>query len=217
MDIPTYCTENYKSQETTSTQGDSKFIEVIQEIKSDRDRYGENTDLTRYWVTCPGGILKEVKAEHNPNVSMTLPNEDFSENDDHKELVQSGKKHTNIQEIRTNWKVSSTSSPGLPLMRLRRPDSVLNNREQKTHTQTKLLLDDPRVPSFTCFSSLGIHANDIFYTRTECPKSSTRYDNLEVHGRLNSSMKQCTCYTCGKSFTLQVPAISKCTKVDTRV
>ena len=106
------------SQETMSTQGDSEFIHVKQELKSDPGGYEVNTDLTRYWVTCPGGILKEVKAEHKPNVSAILPHDDCNENDDEKERVQSGKTHTNIQEIRTNWKISSTSTLGLPLMRL---------------------------------------------------------------------------------------------------
>ena len=48
------------SHETTSTQGDSECFDIKQEIKSDPDGCGVNTDLTRYWVTCPGGILKEV-------------------------------------------------------------------------------------------------------------------------------------------------------------
>ena len=188
------------SQETISTQGDSEFIEIKQEIKS--DVCGGNTDLTRYWVTCPGGILKEVKAEHKLNVSAILPYEDCSENDDQKERVQNGKKHTSIQEIRTNWKLSSTSPRGLPLMRFRRPDIVLNNHEQKTHNETRPLSGGPCVPSFTCSRSLGDHAYAIIlYSRPEFPKSSTRSDHLEVHGRVRSSMKQFNCDTCGKSCT----------------
>ena len=189
------------SQETTLTQGDSEFSEVKQEIKSDRDGYGRNMDLTRYWVTCPGGVLKEVKAEHKPNVSAILPDDDCDEDDDEKERVQSEKTHSNIQEIRTNWKISSTSSRGLPLMRFRRPDSVLNNCDQETHKETKHLSCDPFVPSFTCSNSLDIHTNDIVYTRTECPKSPTRSDHPKVHRRVHSRMKQFTCDTCGKSFT----------------
>ena len=187
-------------QETTSTQGDSEFTEVKQEIKSDPGGCEGITDLTRYWVTCPGGILKEVKAEHKHSVSTILPDEDCGENYDQKERVQIGEKHTNIQEIRTGGRISPTSSSGLPLMRFIRPDSVVNDREQKTQTKTKPLLGDPRVPSSTCSSSLDTHTNDILYTRTECPKSSTRSDHPKVHRRVHSSMRQLLCGACGKSF-----------------
>ena len=183
-----------------STQGDSEYIKVKQEIKSDSDGCEGNTDLTRYWVTCPGGILKEVKAEHKPSISTILPDEDCGENYDQNERVQNGKKHSDVQEIQTNRNISSTSPRGLSLMRFRRPDSVLNNREQKTHKETKPLSGDPCGPSFTCSSSLDIHTNDIFSTRTECPKSSTRSDHPERPGRIHPSMTPFTCNVCGKSF-----------------
>ena len=116
-------------------------------------------------------------------------------NDEQKECVQNGKQHTNIHEIRTNWNISSTSPRGLSLMRFRRPDSVLNNHEQRP------LSGDPCVMSFTCSSSLDIHTNGILYARTECPILSTCSDHLELHGRVYSGMKQFTCDTCSKSFT----------------
>ena len=64
------------SEETMSTQNATDFTEVKQEIKSDTDGYGGNTCLTRHWITCPGGVLKEVKAEHTPDVSYILHVED---------------------------------------------------------------------------------------------------------------------------------------------
>ena len=171
----------YLSQETTSTQDASELIEVKQEIKSDRDGYRGKTDLTRCWVTCPGGLLKEVKAEH----TTILPDEDCGQDYDLKVRVQTGREHTDIQQTQTNWKISSNSQPGLPLMRFGYPDSFLNNREQKTHKETKPLSGDPCGMSFTC---------------SKCPKSSARSDQLELHGRVHSGMKHFTCDTCGKSF-----------------
>ena len=56
------------SQGTQFTQDCIDVIDVKTEIKSDIDGYVGNTHLTRYWVTCPGGILKEAKAELTPNV-----------------------------------------------------------------------------------------------------------------------------------------------------
>ena len=158
------------SKETMSTQDDSECIQIKQDIKSDHDGYGGNTDLTRYWVTCPGGILKEVKAEHKPDVSAILPDEDCGENDDQKERGQDVEMRTNVQQMHTNWKMSSNSSRGLPLIRCIRPDSVIINREQKTHKETKPLSS---VRSFTCSRSLDVHSNDILYTRTEWHTSYT--------------------------------------------
>ena len=113
-DIPTCCTDGYRisqnitfehvpplsthenskntSPATTSTQ-DS--IEVKTEMKSDYDGYGGNTTLTRHCVTCPGGILKEVKAERTPNISEILPLGDGSENVDEKPIIDThnGKLH----------------------------------------------------------------------------------------------------------------------------
>ena len=58
-------------------------------MKSDIDGYGGNTNLTRHWITCPGGILKEVKAELTPNVLDILPLDDCSENVDEKPFTYS--------------------------------------------------------------------------------------------------------------------------------
>ena len=70
------------SEEITSTQFATDFTEIKQEMKSDRDGCGGNTNLTRHWVTCPGGVLKEVKAEHTSDVSDILPVEDCGDRRD---------------------------------------------------------------------------------------------------------------------------------------
>ena len=72
---------------TTSTQDCIDFIDVKTEMKSDLDGDGGNTLLTRRWVTCPGDILKEVKAELTPNVSEILPLEHCTENVDEKPFI----------------------------------------------------------------------------------------------------------------------------------
>ena len=98
--------------ETLIQDADDK---VKQEMKSDCDGYGGDTVLTRNWVTCPGGILKEVKAEHMPDVSDILPVEDCRENVDHKEHVQSGKEHADVQEMQMSFKPCSTYARDLSL------------------------------------------------------------------------------------------------------
>ena len=56
-------------------------------MKSDLDGYGGNTNLSRHWVTCPGGILKEVKADLTPSISEKLPLEHDRENVDKKPFI----------------------------------------------------------------------------------------------------------------------------------
>ena len=57
------------------------------DMKSDLDEYGVKTNLTKHWVTCPGGILKLVTAELPPNISEILPIDDCSDNVDKKPFI----------------------------------------------------------------------------------------------------------------------------------
>ena len=197
------------SQETTSTQGDSEFIEdVKKETKSDRDGYGENTDLTRYWVTCPGGILKEVKAEHKPNVSAILPHEDCGENDDEKERVQDGKKHANVQEIQTILTPRSTRGcRGVkPFIVDMCGKSVVDSSHLNLIERT-----DTDVKPFTCGKSFAhsytlklheiIHTGVNSFTCDICRKSFRDSCNLKEHKRTHTGVNSFTCSTCRKSFT----------------
>ena len=51
-------------------------VDEIDEVKPNKithsDEYSGNSDETRHWVVCPGGVLKEVNAEHTVGVSEIL-------------------------------------------------------------------------------------------------------------------------------------------------
>ena len=50
--------------------------EVKAENNASRDEHGRNSDVVKHWVVCPGGVLKQVKAEHTLGVSEISPAED---------------------------------------------------------------------------------------------------------------------------------------------
>ena len=50
--------------------------EVKVENKASRDEHGRTSDEVNHWVVCPGGVLKEIKAEHTLGVSEVSPVED---------------------------------------------------------------------------------------------------------------------------------------------
>ena len=50
--------------------------EVKAENTASRDEHGRNSDEVKHWVVRPGGVLKQVKAEHTPGVSEISPVED---------------------------------------------------------------------------------------------------------------------------------------------
>ena len=200
------------SQETTSTQDASEFIEVKQEFKSDRGGYGGNMDLTRCWVTCPGGILKEVKAEHKPNVSAILPDEDCGENDDRKESVQNGKRHSKVQEIQINLKLSSNYPRGCkgvkPFIFEMCGKSIVDSSHikiiEENHTGVKLFTCDTCWKSFVTSSELKthetIHAGVKPSSCDTCGKLFVTSSHLKIHERIHTCVKPFTCDTCGKSF-----------------
>ena len=65
-------------QETNRTNDANETIQVKQEKMEYPDGYDRIHESTRHWVVCPGGVLKELKAEHTSDVSELLPVEDCS-------------------------------------------------------------------------------------------------------------------------------------------
>ena len=77
-------------------------------IASEHDR---SSDATRYWIVCPGGILKEVKAEPSIDVPDILPVEDVSHNVDQKQLCGSSN-HAKM-ECESQLKVHERNDTGV--------------------------------------------------------------------------------------------------------
>ena len=185
------------SQETTSTK----------EIKSDRDGCVRNTDLTRYWVTCPGGILKEVKAEHKPDVSAILPDEDRGENGDEKERVQNGGKHSTSQEIQISLKPPSNT---LRRCKVVKPfnktivDSSHLKMIERIYSKVKHFTCDTCRRLFVTSSELkmheSIHTGVKRFTCETCGKSFVSPSQRLMHDRTHTGVKPFNCVTCGKSF-----------------
>ena len=76
-------------QASTLTCDVNEMTDVKPEKKTEPDEYDGNSDETRHWIACPGGVLKEVKAEPNIGVSEILPLEDGSHNVDQKQRCRS--------------------------------------------------------------------------------------------------------------------------------
>ena len=68
---------NSLDQETNWTRDVNETIQVKQEKKEYPDGYDRSSEVTKHWIVCPGGVLKEVKSEHTSDVSEIV-SVDFS-------------------------------------------------------------------------------------------------------------------------------------------
>ena len=75
----------------------NKLTGVMPEIKTDYDECESKSNGMRHWVVCPGGVLKEVKAEHTTGASDVLPHEDGSHNVYQKPCGSSSTNHAKME------------------------------------------------------------------------------------------------------------------------
>ena len=156
----------------------------IDEVKPNKithpDEYIGNSDGTRHWVVCPGGVLKEVKAEHTVGVSDILSVEDGNHDVDKKQYFN-GTNHAKMEcESQLNVRVE-THMGVKPFTSTMSEKSVIHPSGLETHQRTQTL-----VKSYICET---------------CGKVFISSSNLQVHERIHTGLKPYTCDTCGKSFT----------------
>ena len=101
-----------KDQVPTRSCDVNKLTGVMPEKKTDSDECDRKSDGTRHWVVCPGGVLKEVKAEHTLGASDVLPHEDGSHNIDQKPYGSSSTNHVKM-ESESPLKFQEGTHPGV--------------------------------------------------------------------------------------------------------
>ena len=187
-----------RSPATTSTQDSIDVIDVKTEMKSDLDGYGRNTNLTRHWVTCPGGILKEVKAELTPTVSEMLPLEHCIDYVDENPLLYTHnvKGHERTRTSMKPFTCDICKQSFLCSSKLK--------MHARTHTGVKTFRCDICGKSYTCSRNLKrheiTHATVKPFECDTCGKTFTRSNHLNMHERTHTGVKPFTCDSCGKSF-----------------
>ena len=187
-------------------------VDEIDEVKPNKiaypDEYSGNSDETRHWIVFPGGVLKEVKAEHTVGVSEVLSVEDGNPNVDKKQYYNETnhakmgcisqlnvceKMHTGVKHFTSDTcEKSSIHTGGL-------------ETHQGTHTLVKSYICDTCGKVFISSSNLQVHERIHTglkpYTCGTCGKSFTQSNTLKYHERTHTGMRPYTCDTCGKSFT----------------
>ena len=186
---------------------ENDLTEVKLEKKTDPDEYDRNSDETRHWVVCQGGVLKEVKEEHALGVSEILPDEVYDHNVDQTQHTSSIN-HAKL-ECGSQLTVQERTHTGVePYSCKMCARSFAHFSALSVHERTC-----PAVNSFTCHTCgqlfvnsavLGVHqrTHTPFACGT-CGKSFVDSWGLNVHRRthtVHTVVKHFTCETCGKSF-----------------
>ena len=208
---------------SASTYGVNELTKVKRE-KADPDEYGRNSDETRHWIVCQGGVLKEVKAEHTLDVSDSSAVEDGSHNVDQKQC-NSNTNHATMdcqltvpERTRTRVKPFTCVTCGKSLVKSAEVLKVLERRHKgmkpyTCHMCRKIQTYETVHTHFTC-DTCGksfaqrcalveherIHTGVKPYTCETCSKSFVRSRAPTVHKRIHTGVKPYTCDTCGKSF-----------------
>ena len=177
---PTFLPFMDTDQSSTWTCDVNEIDEVKPNTITHPDEYSGNIDETRHWIVFPGGVLKEVKAEHTVGVSEVLSVEDGNPNVDKKQYYNETN-HAKMGCI-SQLKVC-----------------------EKMHTGVKHFTSDTCEKSFIHTGGLethqGTHTLVKSYICETCGKVFISSSNLKVHERIHTGLKPYTCDTCGKSFT----------------
>ena len=175
-----------------------------QEKKEYPDGYDRSSEVTRHWVVCPGGVLKEVKPEHASELSDILSGEDCSVNVGRKQHIRTCTHPNNIHDEETNGKLSTDSTCDVASIQCRRNDNVMIARERMSKGVKPFTVD-------TCGEQLAhlserkvrkrTHTVVKPFTCDTCDKSFAQSSNLKRHEMVHTGVKPFTCDTCEKSFT----------------
>ena len=195
---------NNTDQETNWTRDDDETIQVKLEKKEYPDGYDRSSEVTRHWVVYPGGVLKEVKAEHTSCVSEILAIEDGNENVDCKLRTRSCTDRNNSHDEEMNGKLSTDSTCCVSSMQFRRHDNGLKVQD-RTSKGVKHFTCDTCGKQFAYLSKLKLHEMTHTgvkpFTCDTCRKSFAQSGALKMHENIHASVKPFTCDTCGKSFS----------------
>ena len=155
-------------------------VNEITEVKTDPNEYSRNSDETKHWVVCQGGVLKQLKAEYTIGVSL-LPAEDGN--------VNVGKKYVNYSKTRAKMEHGSEL------------DIDGNNR-----TVVKPFSSDTSAKSIVKSYVLNVHGMACTcvkpYTCDICGNSFAQSRTPTDHQRAHTGVKPYSCDTCGKSFSV---------------
>ena len=190
-------------QETNRTNDANETVHVKQEKKEFPDGYDRSSEVTIHWVACPGGVLKEVKAEHTSDVSDILSAEDCSVNVGRIMRTRTCTHPNNNHDEEMNGKLSTDYTCDVPSTQFRRHDDVMIVQD-RIGKGVKQFTVDTCGKQFTHVSELKVrertHTRVKPFTCDTCGKSFTQSGDRKRHEMVHTRVKQFTCDTCGKSF-----------------
>ena len=167
-------------------------VELV--LKSDGDERDSNCELPRRWIVCETGVLKAVKAEPIPNVSLTdvdcgmkLDTEqEFSEKN-HADILE-----TQGMNIDTKQELSEENHA-----------NILETRSHSTQVPftNHGCLDTRETTGTGSASSGGPTKDDCGLMCAICGKKFKSSNKLMLHERVHTGVKPFTCTTCGRSFS----------------
>ena len=194
-------------QETNRTNDANETIQVKQEKKEYPDGYDRSSQVTRHWVVCHGGVLKEVKAEHTSDVPDTLSGADCSVTVGRKLRARTSMHHDNnirVHDEEMNGKLSTDSTCDVASTQFRRHDNIVIVQD-RIGKGVKHFTVDTRGEQFTHLSELNVrertHRGVKPFTCDIRENSFTRSGDIKRHKLVHTGVKPFTCDTCGNSFT----------------